>query len=306
MGHEPGEELLHAAHGHGHPYPHSWKISMALRYGVRNDSDRRSVKEPLMDATQDRFHRLLQEARDDPAILGIVLTGSRGKGFGRADSDYDVLLVVRHEDLSAYQARFYEQRSWVGFDWWVSSLPELAPVAAEWGDPLAWEILCNERYSFADVSVLLDKTGQLQELVDAKGAIPEERRLPIARTALGAYTNSLYRSLRCLRRGDPLGARLEAADAIGHALTAIFALEGRHRPYYGYLARELAARPLRNVPLPADELLAMLETILDNADPATQQRLLAIVDDLGRQAGCGDAFDEWEDRYLWMQTFRPD
>jgi hypothetical protein len=259
-----------------------------------------------MRTPEEQFDRLLQEAPDDPAILGLVLTGSRGKGFGSAISDYDVIVVVRPEALPAYHARFYDDESWNGCDWWITSFPELEPVAATWGEPLAWEILCNERYSFADVSVLLDKTGQLQQLVDDKGFIPEERRLPIVRTALGAYTNSLYRSLKCLRNGNGLGARLEAADAIGHALTANFALERRHRPYYGYLARELAARPLTSFPLAVDELLAMIDTILDPADAATQQRLLAIVDTLGRQAGCAEAFDEWGEDYAWMQSYRPD
>jgi hypothetical protein len=258
-----------------------------------------------MDTRQDRFQRLLREAQDDPQIIGLVLTGSRGKGFGSDVSDFDVLLVVQPEALEAYHTKFYDDRSWEGFDWWVTSLSEFEPVAAAWGEPLAWEILCNERYSFANVSVLLDKTGRVQRLVEEKGGIPEERRLPIVVTALDAYINSVYRSLKCLRNGNGLGARLEAADSIGHALTVLFALEGRHRPYYGYLARELEARPLASFPLPADELLAMLSTILESADAGTQQRLLGIIDALGRQAGCDDVFDEWESDYVWMQQYRP-
>jgi predicted nucleotidyltransferase len=258
-----------------------------------------------METRQDQFQQLLREAQEDLQIIGLVLTGSRGKGFGSDASDFDVLLVVEPEALEAYRTEFYDGRSWEGFDWWVTTLPELEPVATSWGEPLAWEILCNERYSFADVSVLLDKTGQVQRLVEEKGGIPEERRLPIVSTALGAYTNSLYRSLKCLRNGNGLGARLEATDAIGHALTVIFALEGRHRPYYGYLARELEARPLATFPLPADELLAMLSTILESADAGTQQRLLGIIDVLGRQSGCGDVFDEWEADYVWMQHYQP-
>jgi hypothetical protein len=217
-----------------------------------------------------------------------------------------VLLIVRPEALETYCARFHESESWPDFDWWVKSLPELEPIAATWGEPLAWEIFCNERYSFADVSVLIDKTGQVQQLVDEKGSIPEEQRQPIVYTALGAYTNSLYRSLKCLSNGNDLGARLESADATGHALTVIFALEGRHRPYYGYLARELEVRPLTTFPLPADDLLAMIDIILATADPAMQQRLLGIIDPLGRQAGCDEVFDEWGARYAWMQRYRPD
>ena len=99
-----------------------------------------------------------------------MLTGSRGKGFGSEASDFDVLLVVRPEALQAYRTKFYDDESWEGFDWWVTSLPELEPVAAAWGEPLAWEILCNERYSFANVAVLLDKTGQVQRWSTRRGA----------------------------------------------------------------------------------------------------------------------------------------
>ena len=260
----------------------------------------------MMTTPHDRFQLLLQEAREDPQILGLVLTGSRGKGFGSESSDFDVLLIVRPEALEAYRIRFSESESWPNFDWWVTSLPELEPIAATWGEPLAWEIFCNKRYSFADVSVLVDKTGQARDLVDEKGPIPEEHRLPIVYTALGAYTNSLYRSLKCLSNGNDLGARLEAADAIGHALTVIFALEGRHRPYYGYLARELQARPLTTFPLPTDDLLAMIDIILASGDAATQQHLLGIIDPMGRKAGCDEVFDEWGTRYAWMQRYRPD
>jgi hypothetical protein len=259
-----------------------------------------------MITAQERFQTLLREARDDPQIVGLVLTGSRGKGFGGEWSDFDVLLVVHPAALEDYRTRFTERESWPGFDWWVTSLEELEPVAATWSDPLAWEMFSNECYSFADVSVLIDKSGRVQEVVEAKGGIPEEHRQAVVVTALDAYINSLYRSLKCLRNGNDLGARLEAADAIGHALTVIFALEGRHRPYYGYLARELEARPLGAFPLPADELLTTIDTILATADAAAHQRLLAIIDALGRQAGCGEVIDEWGADYVWMQRFRPD
>ena len=49
----------------------------------------------------------------------------------------------------------------------------------------------------------------------------------------------------------------------------------------------------------------MIATILDNADPATQQRLLVTLEPLGRQIGCGEVFDEWEERFDWMKSWRP-
>jgi hypothetical protein len=203
-----------------------------------------------------------------------------------------VLLIVRPEAVETYRARFSERESWPDFDWWVTSLPELEPIAATWGEPMAWEIFCNERYSFADVSVLVDKTGQVQQLVNEKGANPEEQRQPIV------YEMSKQRQ----RSRSSVGScGRDRARPDGH-----HALEGRHRPYYGYLARELEARLLTTFPLPADDLLAMIDTILATADPAKQQRLLGITDPIGRQAGCDEVFDEWGTRYAWMQQYRPD
>src|SRR5215207_5729930 len=84
-----------------------------------------------MDRRQDQFQRPLRVAEDDLKIIGLVLTGLRGKGFGSEVSDFDVLLVVRPEILQADRTKFYDAQSWEDSDWWVTSLPELEPVAAE-------------------------------------------------------------------------------------------------------------------------------------------------------------------------------
>jgi hypothetical protein len=59
-----------------------------------------------MDRRQDQFQRLLRMAEDDLQIIGLVLTGLRGKGFGSVASDFDVLLVVRPEILQVYRTKF--------------------------------------------------------------------------------------------------------------------------------------------------------------------------------------------------------
>lgn len=252
-----------------------------------------------MSTDEERYRRLIADAQNDPEVFGVVLGGARGKGFGTPSSDYDLFVVVREEISEECWLRF-DGYARDGFDLGVWPFSKFDALAA-WGGDDAWS-----RYAFANVAVPVDKTGQLRRLVDAKGFVPDEHRLPLVRDALGAYTNSLYRSMKCLQRGDRLGARLEAADAVGSALTAIFALEGRHRPFHGYLERELRAYPLRAFPLAPDDLLAIIAGILDDADAATQQRLLAVVESLGRAAGCDHEFDEWGERYAWMKTVRPD
>ena len=245
----------------------------------------------------ERFRQLLDEARADPAVLGLVLGGSRRKGFGTAESDYDLYLILR-DDASGrrdhYAAHYPPPISVNAY-----TLGEFS-AHAEWGSPTEWD-----RYGLARAPVLLDKNRRIAPLVAAKGRVPDDRRLPLVRGALDTYLNSLYRSAKCWRNGDRLGARLEAADSLGHLLTVIFALEGRHRPYHGYLARELRACPLAAFPLSGDDLLARIETIADGGDLATQQGLLGTVERVCRAAGCGDVFDAWGGDYPWMKTYRP-
>ncbi len=250
-----------------------------------------------MTVADERFRRLLQEARDDPAILGLVLTGSRGKGFGTEASDYDVLVVVRDMDLGPFRMRYGEEMP-PGIDWRATTLDEFEAYAS-WGSASAWD-----RYSFAHAAVLVDKTGRIRRMVDEKGSVPEEHRRPIVRSALDAYINGVYRSLKCLRNRNQLGALLEAADSIGHALTVIFALEGRLRPYHGYLERELRAYPLNAFPLSPDDLLAALELIVGRGEAGAQQRLLGVVEGVTRAAGHGDVIDAWGSDYEWMTHVR--
>jgi hypothetical protein len=245
------------------------------------------------------LQELIQEAGHDPAVLGLILTGSRGKGFATPFSDYDVVLVVRDEALATYQARFPRQRQ-ATLDVTVFALSVFADYAA-WGSERHWD-----RYSFAHATVLIDKPGTIQQLVDEKGVVPPELRLPLLRGALDAYINSVYRSVKCFRNGNSLGAHLQAVDSLPHVLTVIFVLEGRHRPYYDYLERELTAYPLRDFPLPTDEFQGLLKAILADGHLAAQQRLLAIVEVACRQAGCGDVLDAWGADLDWMKTYRPD
>jgi hypothetical protein len=246
-----------------------------------------------------QFEALLAQAQSDPDVVGLVLAGSRGKGFQTARSDYDVHLIVRDEAAARYRARYPQQRTAFG-DLILLSPADFADYAT-WGSATHWA-----RYGLARARVLIDRDGTIGPLVAEKGAVPEERRLPLVRGALGAYINSVYRSAKCWRDGNWLGARLEAADSLGHMLVVLFGLEGRHHPYFGYLERELRAVPLRDCPMPTEELLAAIDAILASGDLAPQQQLLGVVEGCCRAAGLGEIFDDhWGDDYPWMKTFRP-
>lgn len=237
------------------------------------------------------YEQLVELARGDRGIVGLVLGGSRGKGFETTTSDYDVLVVVVDERVDEYRRRF--DAAIAGLDLGVTSVAEFRAHAA-WGSEKAWD-----RYTFAHVRAVIDKTGEIQTIIDAKGCVPAELRQLFVAQRLDAYINAFYRSVKAHRRRDEVGWRLAAATSIPPLLDALFALEGRVAPFPDYLARELAAHPIARVPA---DLTERLLRILADGDLPTQQALAREVEALFREAGLGGVFDAWDGEDRWAMT----
>lgn len=239
---------------------------------------------------------LFDRLRADGSVLGVFLSGSRGKGFYTDTSDYDVYVVVADEGLEPARCR-YPFRYSPNIDCIVTSLGEFRTYA-EPDSPDAWD-----RYSFAHVEVLFgSRKTEIQELVDRKGKVPPELRTRTVQDALDAYLNAVYRAFKRLKQNDGLGAKLEASQSIPSLLIFLFGLEGRHAPFMGYLERELNAYPLARLPLPVAELLRGLEGTLQ-ADVGAIKTLLRHVDRLGHDEGLADVFGGWDEAYGWMLSF---
>ncbi len=249
--------------------------------------------------SSDPAETLFDRLRADEGVLGVFLSGSRGKGFHTAASDYDVYIVVQDEGLEFARRRYPFRYSSI-IDCIVTSLSEFRAYA-EPGSSGAWD-----RYAFAHVEVLLGGAkAKIQELVDRKGKLPLELRTQTLRDALDAYLNAVYRSFKRLKQGDSLGAKLEAAQSIPPLLTFLFGLEGRHAPFLGYLEHELTTYPLTRLPLSVTDFLAGLEKTLQ-ADAGEMRTLLRQVDALGHAEGLGDVFASWGEAYPWLLEGLPD
>src|SRR3989338_2166151 len=173
-----------------------------------------------MNQTQKRFETILAAAKADPNIIGFWLDGSRGKGIVTKYSDYDCTMIVKDRGLAAYKKQ-YEQLGEPEIELRVRTLEQFERYAA-WGSPEAWD-----RYNFAHVKALVDKTGgKVQALIEEKGLVPRGEIRSFIHGSLDQYLNQVYRSIKCLRDGHKIGARLEAAEAIPPLLSALFALHG--------------------------------------------------------------------------------
>jgi hypothetical protein len=148
-----------------------------------------------------------------------------------------------------------------------------------------------DRYTLTHARVLVDKTGEIQRVVDERGRLSEAEAVELAPTALDGYMNSLYRSLK--RPG--LGARIHAAESVGYLLTCLFALEARVRPFHDHLEWELENQPLEG--WNSDELLGLIERALDR----DQRELFRKVEPHVRARRLGDVVDAWEPDVPFMR-----
>jgi hypothetical protein len=221
------------------------------------------------------FEELLREAEADPEIVGVVLSGSRGKdAFVTEHSDYDVWVIVRDERRRAPHRR-------------GGPLDVVTVTLADF-----------ERhppdYAFAHVTPLLDKGG-IAELLAAKGRVDPAS----AAEPLDGYVNFYYRSAKNARDGRPLEVRFDAAESVPYFLEFLFRAHGRVRPYNKWLRWELENHPLEP-PWNADELLPRLERILAG-DEAEQQALFRDAEQLARARGLGEVIDGWEPDVPWLR-----
>jgi len=227
--------------------------------------------------------------RDDPTIVGLVLSGSAARGMATERSDVDVY-VVRDDDEDR------EKRSTTAIDEIPISLADLEQVDRYGtGD---WYF----RWSFAYAQVLRDETGgRVAEAVRRQATVDddEQRWVLVDQDRLDGYVNFVYRALKSHRDGRLLEARLDAAESLPWLLDVVFALAGRLRPYHKYLPWELREHPLACSEWSAATFLPELELMLAG-DAAALRRTFAVVDREVRAwdaahatAVCGDLVDGW-------------
>ena len=248
------------------------------------------------------YEDLVNEAKTSDTILGLILTGSRGKGFENEHSDYDVILVVT-DDAEKKMIEKYSTVSLHDIDLRVLSLSAFKKYADWENTDTSWW----DRYDYAHIKILVDKTsGELETITQEKGYIPKEKLKEFTNKSLDAYVNGVFRSVKCIRNGNKLGARLEAAQSILDLLTALFALNGRHRPFLSYTEKELQKYPLEHTPWSSAEFVAKIENVLDTNDLKTQQELLSDIENISRNLGYGHVFDAWEGKDKWAMSYSPE
>ena len=173
-------------------------------------------------------------------------------------------------------------------------------IHADIGTEFEWD-----RPSFTYVKAIIDKNKEIQKMIDNKSKIPKENLKKYVSGFLEGYINYIYRSLKCFRDKNIVGARLEASRSINYFLIVIFGLEARLTPYYKYLEWELKEHPLNKFKMNSKEIISSLMKILESGDIKTQQKLFIEVEKVSRKEGYSKVFDGWEkDQIEFIKTFK--
>lgn len=194
-------------------------------------------------------------------LLGLVLSGSAGRGMATGRSDVDVYVVLTENGLA--------QRTTIrspAVDEVPVSLPDLMDVPI-FGSQGWWF-----RWSFAWAPVLLDRTdGLLQEALRSQATVSpaEAESILVEHDRLDGWLNYAYRALKNDRDGRHLERRLDAAESMPWLLDVIFTLSGRVRPYHKYLPWELHTHPLPD--WHGDALLRLIKSTLDGDPDAIRE-----------------------------------
>lgn len=244
------------------------------------------------------YEKIIKEAEENDQILGLILVGSRGKEFENEYSDYDLVVIIK-DGAAIDVSKKYTDNKIDNIDVKLYSLSDFKKYAA-WDSPESWD-----RYNYEHVKILDDKTnGKLMEIIKEKGYIPEDKREKLINWWLDAYINGVYRSIKCIRNNNLVGAHLEAVNSILDLLTLVFAINGRHRPFLGYVQKELEKYPLESLPWEPLDFVKKIKNVLETANLKTQQELLIGIEKMSLKIGYGKVFDSWEGKDKWAMSYK--
>jgi predicted nucleotidyltransferase len=238
------------------------------------------------------YEALLARAAADPAVVGVVVFGSRAAGpYATAESDVDCFVIV---DGSRDDARAWATPHGAAVEIWPMTLDEFRAHALH-GDAAAWN-----RPALIRARVALDKLdGEIRRIVDRKRRLEPDEAREVAAFGLDGAINSIYRALRNFEGGRTLAARLDALEAVGPFLTTVFALEGRVRPFNKWLIFELESEPLRT-PGFAD-LIQRVTAWVAEPTPDRIRDAFRVLEDAARAAGHAAVVEGWEPDVAWLR-----
>jgi predicted nucleotidyltransferase len=220
------------------------------------------------------YTAMIEDAKTDDNILGIILAGSRARGLQNKQSDCDIYIifkdVVTQDRIVQYDKTYIEKYGGqLRLDISNKALQTISEFAhyAELGTSYYYD-----RYNLVHSKIEFDKTnGKIANLLQKIETLTKDEQATIVHNNLGDYISLVYQSIKSNEADRKVAASLDTAESIQYLLASLFALHDRVRPYNKYLEWELIKYPLAQLPWQPQEFLAMLTKIVKETDMKTQQ-----------------------------------
>ncbi len=194
-----------------------------------------------MDKHEKLLKRLLGRYADDESVLGAVLVGSVGKGYGDERSDLDLEVVVtenRYNLLVKKGQKFVHTNE---YDLIFTTMNDLQKARESKKDEDHW--WCK------DCPVLLDKTGKLDDYLREIGSYDADSRLDrLKKYYIGYWENSL-RAMACLRHENEWVGRIYTALAMRDLIRLLFNFNYRWAPKIQWVSKEIPSLEKKPVDL---------------------------------------------------------
>jgi predicted nucleotidyltransferase len=200
---------------------------------------------------------ILADAEADTDVIGVFLKGSRAVGTDVAESDWDVVVVLREGEPSHRKDGVVDV---------------LRTTLARLQNAPRYELP-----AIAHAQLLLDKTGEVAETLKAVALIGRDELAEL----YDSYLNDFYRSLKAWARGQELAARLKASRSMWWLGEFLLGLDGRRAPYPGAWAGQLG------------DLEPLMLDVLRTAAPRRQQELQAKVEQIATARGFRYVYEGW-------------
>jgi hypothetical protein len=247
-----------------------------------------------VDELNEKYQIVLKESQENNQILGLFFGGARGKSeeFLTKNSDMDLYVIVSDNAKEELIEKLKKLQANEKFDLNVLRISEFIHYA-DWGTEKDWN-----RYNFTHNKAIIDKTGETQKIIDEKGTLPETVRREVIEDSLDCYINSVYRSAKYWRDGDNLSAYIDATESLPFLMTALYALEGRVKPYNKYFKWELENYPLKFLPWSTEEFVTDYKHILETGNIETQKKIYKGIKRIFIDQGYEKPFEEWKVYYF--------
>ena len=212
-------------------------------------------------------------------LAGIVLLGSFSSNQGDELSDIDIKFIYFNDNYTPVQLPPNE------WEWDICecTLADFSKIASY--DNRECEALVT-------ADVLLDKTGEIKDKINKFINPGFDYFKENLGNTLDAYYNQYYRSMKCLRRKNLIGAHVMACISMNTLNIILYHINGLLQTYLTRLPETI--HKLKNLPMPANELFDYMTNISVTADARSQIQVYLSVKEMMNKLGYFQVYEAWE------------